>query len=403
MYTFMSIEDLATASGSTTVGPDGEATPGERRLRENSRFEALQMEAALRQEVDGMKALLQQQAQELAALRGAKRALEQQLQSDISAVCEKLEALQLAFDQHKEDLQQMHATSREAAQEIKSLQGALGTTIREMRGMVAQVQGLRAHVVDDVTTAVQVDLHDDKRGLRQMAASLDAIMDNLTSDQSVKLVAAARHICTPGQQFVRLSSHYGSYRALRHWLSRYMRIKSMQLLYKSSRDGFKYSTFLSKTLGAQRLLFLIRDGPAHLFACTMDHPLAQPDSPTQAKETPCPVSFYSISGACGGPTKIPMPAELSQGVAVAGREGAVRGPDGQPVADMAIGVDDAAVMVLGRDESGPAADLSGCAMMVKKAYLPIGYRGEVDEDGDGTLAGSMTFAITEMEVWLLAS
>ncbi|CEM18862.1 unnamed protein product [Vitrella brassicaformis CCMP3155] len=178
--------------------------------------------------------------------------------------------------------------------------------------------------------------------------------------------------------------------------------KPPSLLYKSSRDGFGHSSLLDCVSDVSNLLFVVQHNDTHKFAAFVDGPLEPPADPTSYETTDCPVRVYSISGACDGPTRIDTPPDGRQAVAVAGREGAVRWLGGRPFAKVAIYVDDAAGVVLAYAEPGLAADLSSCGMMVKNPYLPAGYRGPVDAAGDGTLAGSMTFTITEMEVWTLS-
>mmetsp|Transcript_39133 Transcript_39133/g.111816 ORF Transcript_39133/g.111816 Transcript_39133/m.111816 type:complete len:322 (+) Transcript_39133:15-980(+) len=284
----------------------------------------------------------------------------------------------------RKELLRIKTVEQQYAQELVTLKRQLEEEAAQRR---MQVQALHRHVVDEVTTAVQVGFHDDKEELKtdllQRLRAMDLPLsgrcdllhervDNSKSHEGAKLKAASQHICIPGQQFLRLSSRLGSYRALHDWLSRFMDIKSINLFYKSSRDGFKYPTFLDKTHGISRLLLLMRDGPTHLLACTVDGPLAE------GKKTRCLVSFYAITGPYDSPTKITTPADgggqrqYLPYVALAGRE-ELRGGDGQPIAHVSIGVEHGPAVWLGYTQPDPAADLTSCYMRATRLSLPDGY------------------------------
>ncbi|CEM19311.1 unnamed protein product [Vitrella brassicaformis CCMP3155] len=175
------------------------------------------------------------------------------------------------------------------------------------------------------------------------------------------------------------------------------RDRQLKLLYKMSRDGAAYTDLLNGVGDASGLLFVIQDGSTHKFSAFIDGPLAQPADPTRHKVSRCPISLYSISGAYDAPTKIPLPAEKPQSVAVAGREGAVLGSSGQSSGNVYIGEMGAAVLWLGKAEPGPAADLRSCHVWVTEAHLPPGYRGAMDE-GKGILATDKNFTATEIDV-----
>ena len=167
---------------------------------------------------------------------------------------------------------------------------------------------------------------------------------------------------------------------------------------RMSRDGRAYTDLLTGVRDVSGLLFVIQDGSTYKFSAFIDGPLAQPADPTQIKTSPCAVSLYSISGAYDAPIKIPLPAEKSQRVVVAGREGVVRGSDGQSGGNVCIEELEGAACWLGHANPGPAADLSRCQLWVKKAHLPTGYRREVNRHRNGTLATRTNFTATDIEV-----
>ncbi|CEL92916.1 unnamed protein product [Vitrella brassicaformis CCMP3155] len=175
------------------------------------------------------------------------------------------------------------------------------------------------------------------------------------------------------------------------------------LLYKSSRDTFTYASFLNKVTGKSGLLFALRDGDTHRFGCFIDGPLTPPDDPRRTNWYKVPVFFFSLSGAYETPTKIELP-EDRQKVEVAGTQGAVRSIEGRMIANVCIGRSPPGVLCLGFGRRGPVADLSSCNQWMNiNEDLSGGYTGERDEDGDGTLAQTIDFTCTEMEVWQVLS
>ncbi|CEM19321.1 unnamed protein product [Vitrella brassicaformis CCMP3155] len=320
-----------------------------------------------------------------------------------------MNSMRALLEQQQEEMRSMrerHAkmaqvTRQESAEREARLRSWLEREVAARQALAQEVQEQREYLVEEVSIDVRTEFSDQIKDMKQQMSqkieSFSAKIDSSPSHAGVELMAASHYICTAGQQ----SSLFGSYRALRDWLRRYTYINTMKLLYKSSRDGFKYATFFDKTLGARRSLFLIRDGPAHLFGLTVDGPLTPPLNPTRSKHTPCAISLYSISGAYDAPTKIPLPVE-GQKVAVAGREGALTGSDGQPHGKVCITGRNEAALWLGYADPGPAADLRTCHMWVNKAHLPAGYRGAlVGTKNNGTLATDKNFTATEIEVWAL--
>ncbi|CEM37814.1 unnamed protein product [Vitrella brassicaformis CCMP3155] len=234
------------------------------------------------------------------------------MQQQLWALEQKIKQMEEA-DRTQEDAHRSHV--RRYLDAMEDLRLELQGERAARQAHAQQLEDLRAHVADEVTTGVQVQLHDNNQSVQQALQSMDNKILILTSNEVRNLMAVSHNICTPKKQFLRLSSYYGSYGALRAWLSRYIYIKSMKLVYKSSRDGFKYSTFLDKIDGVSRLLLLIRDGPEHLIASIIDGPLTLPQDPTSFIFTPCVVSFYAISGRVETPTKMAIPERWRMSIA----------------------------------------------------------------------------------------
>ncbi|CEM02441.1 unnamed protein product [Vitrella brassicaformis CCMP3155] len=180
---------------------------------------------------------------------------------------------------------------------------------------------------------------------------------------------------------------------------------TVTLIYKSSRDRFGYSSFLNKVVGKSGLLFALQDGPTHRFGAFIDGPLTPPDDPTQANIYKVPVFLYSLSGAYETPTKIEL-QEKDQQVEVAGTQLAVEDDDDESTADVCIA---GGYLWLGYGDPGPADDLSSCYQWIERDKLPEGHIDDSDiddeeedgtmDDGRRTLASTIEFECTEMEVW----
>ncbi|CEL94130.1 unnamed protein product [Vitrella brassicaformis CCMP3155] len=176
-----------------------------------------------------------------------------------------------------------------------------------------------------------------------------------------------------------------------------------QLLYKGERDGWTYEALFAKVGGAVNLLLLFKDTGAHTFASHIKGQLKPPSDPTAVETTPCPVTFYSISGAFEpqGITKITVPYNR-QRVQVAGIEGAVTGTK-----DIAGKVAIAGGRLwLGYQsvKGGPAGDLRSGCQWVLKDELPDGgrtYLGGFDSHGWATLAASHLFTCADLEIYTL--
>ncbi|CEM11359.1 unnamed protein product [Vitrella brassicaformis CCMP3155] len=162
------------------------------------------------------------------------------------------------------------------------------------------------------------------------------------------------------------------------------------LIYRGSRDTYAYPKMLQCVAGKSGLLFALRDGDTHRFGCFIDGELTPP------QEYKVPTFFYSLSGAYDTPTKIELP-EDRQTVAVAGTQGAVMDKKREPLANVYIG---RGYLWLGFAEPGPAADLSSCHQWIAKdELLPLGYKGNINQQGNGTLAQSNNFTASEIEIW----
>ncbi|CEM19282.1 unnamed protein product [Vitrella brassicaformis CCMP3155] len=204
-----------------------------------------------------------------------------------------------------------------SAEREDPLLSLLEREIAARQALAQQVQEQRRYLVEEVSIDVRVEFDDEIKEVKEIIEQVMAgVRYNLEliafrydryipSSKGLKLMMVADQLCQPGKQFLRLSSLCGQYRYLREWLGGFMALKSMKLLYKSSRDGQKYPAFLDKTRGAARPFILIRSGPGHLFGCTIGGPLAEPDDPNQHAFIPRPVSFYSITGGYDMPCEIP--------------------------------------------------------------------------------------------------
>ena len=168
---------------------------------------------------------------------------------------------------------------------------------------------------------------------------------------------------------------------------------------RSSRDTFAYPSFLNKVEGKSGVLFALQDD-THRFGAFIDGQLKPPADAAQTNWYEAPLFFFSLSGAFAAPTKIELP-EGKQWVDVAGTQGVVTDENDVPAANVAIGRSPAGNLWLGSSHTGPAADLSRCQQWinVEDPFSEAGYQGAIDEDGDGTLARTMVFTSTEMEVW----
>mmetsp|Transcript_39726 Transcript_39726/g.113253 ORF Transcript_39726/g.113253 Transcript_39726/m.113253 type:complete len:456 (+) Transcript_39726:180-1547(+) len=172
-----------------------------------------------------------------------------------------------------------------------------------------------------------------------------------------------------------------------------------ELLYKATRDGWRYGRLIDSVGDASGLLVVVQHNDTHRFGAFIDGQLKQPSDPTKEAQSECRLFFYSVSGACGNPTptKVPIPEENRSAVSVAGREGVAQGRT-----YLSIDAWDSAYLELGsndHDVTGPSGDLHRCRMWISKASLPAGYVGQVDADGDGTLAGAQMFTASDIEVW----
>ncbi|CEM24729.1 unnamed protein product [Vitrella brassicaformis CCMP3155] len=173
-----------------------------------------------------------------------------------------------------------------------------------------------------------------------------------------------------------------------------------QLLYKGERDGWTYEALFAKVGGAVDLLLVFKDTGAHTFASHIKGQLKPPDDPTAVETTPCPVTFYSISGAFEqqGITKITVPHHY-QRVKVAGIGGAVTEILGPLCCKVAIG----ARLWLGFGKGGPAGDLRSGCQWLSREELPrrMTYRGSFSEEGYATLAASHVFTGADLEIHAL--
>ncbi|CEM02450.1 unnamed protein product [Vitrella brassicaformis CCMP3155] len=168
------------------------------------------------------------------------------------------------------------------------------------------------------------------------------------------------------------------------------------LLFKSSRDTFGYQSFLNKVTGKSGLLFALRDGDTHRFGYFIDGQLKPPNDRTETTGPyKVPLFFFSLSGAYETPTKIELPEE-AQCVDVAGTQGAAKARNMDWRANVAIAC---GRLWLGFDEPGPAADLSRCYQWIKEGELQAKYKGNINSNGNGTLARTSSFTCDEMEVY----
>ncbi|CEM33497.1 unnamed protein product [Vitrella brassicaformis CCMP3155] len=342
------------------------------------------------------------------------------------ALSARVAALQLAFEQHREKTQQeirsikdrheqQQAALAQKAQESAGearLRSRLESEIAARQALAQQVQEQRRYLVEEVSIDVRVEFDDE---IKEVKETIEEVMAgvcynleqiafhygrNVPSSKGLKLMMVADQLCQLGKQFLRLSSLCGQYRFLREWLGGFMALKSMNLLYKSSRDGQKYPTFLDKTRGVPRPFILIRYGPSHLFGCTIDGPLTEPEDPQHYAFTPRPVSLYSISGAYDMPCEIPIPTDKPQVVGVVGRE-----VTNHSASAVLISAWEVANLRLAFARPGTTVTPSASSMLVRKEHLPRGFQGPTTRDSPdgvyGTLAGVAYFSPTEVEVWAL--
>jgi len=177
-----------------------------------------------------------------------------------------------------------------------------------------------------------------------------------------------------------------------------------KLLYKGERDGWAHKTMLAKVGKAADLLFVIKDMGGHVLASHLKRQLKLPDNPTDVERTiNCPVTFYSISGAFeegDGIVKIAVPNNW-QWVVVAGTEAEVTSSQGVPRGSVCIG---GGRLWLGIGKNGqPAGDMRLCQQWLRRSDLPDGktYRGDFNDDGQATLAATLSFTCADIEIYTL--
>ncbi|CEM24720.1 unnamed protein product [Vitrella brassicaformis CCMP3155] len=339
----------------------------------------------------------------------ASRGTDAQLHSDLAS-------LRASFDDYKQQTEKriaaLEAALEEKTKEWAARQHALRREMEAAKGeqdkrIQERLQEERRFVLEEMAIAMQVELHDDKKDLQELIKhaerSWQAALQKMLSSKSSKLMAVSRYLCVPGGQFLRTSYRYA---ALRDWLAGWTAVActSMKLLYKGTRHGWHYPCLLDCIAASQgdRLLLLMRH-ESHVFGCLIDGQLLEPpDASASTCTSVAMLTFISLCGACNEPTKIPLPAEARK-VKMAGRQGAVRGSNGAPRANIFMGGAQHAALWMGYAKPvGPSCDLRSCELWIAKEHLPTpGYLGVVCGAGRGTLSDRKTFTLTEMEVWAL--
>ncbi|CEL92663.1 unnamed protein product [Vitrella brassicaformis CCMP3155] len=171
--------------------------------------------------------------------------------------------------------------------------------------------------------------------------------------------------------------------------------KKLTSLYRASVHGTTYGDLL-RYVGYAKPLVLVIKKSQYVFGAFISARIWLPDDPTSYRRYLCHVWLSSLAGHFTAPTKIDIP-RLDQYMAVAGREGDVAGAN----------VDIGGTLWLGagsRDSGRPAADVRRCAQAIDSNYVPVGYMGVREQDGDSPffghtlLGGSEYFTADEIEV-----
>ncbi|CEL99332.1 unnamed protein product [Vitrella brassicaformis CCMP3155] len=183
--------------------------------------------------------------------------------------------------------------------------------------------------------------------------------------------------------------------------------RSLALLYKSVRDGYSFGDMLAKVESASGLAFVVRKDQ-YLHGCFVGDRLQLPTkaaaptkfadaaaqvAPPEYREYDCPVWLFSLSGHFDKPTKIPLPPHV-QGIRVASREGGV--PLWWGKAKISVTHDE--YIHFGWDDPKQSENLQSMLHFIPKDDTPPAYRGEVDEDGDAVLGGTLHFMADSLEI-----
>jgi len=179
---------------------------------------------------------------------------------------------------------------------------------------------------------------------------------------------------------------------LRQWLRR----PSLQLLYRSTRDGDTFADFMGKVGSARRLLFAVKNN-SNKFGVFFDGPLNQPNNPTSIQMTTGDLFLFSLSGSFPQPTQIHPPQDR-QRVQVAGRDGAVATANpglGSGKITMARGN-----LWLGHSKSAtPSPSILSCCQWIDKGITPPGFTGRKWNAVHNLLADSRYFTADVVEVY----
>ncbi|CEM39579.1 unnamed protein product [Vitrella brassicaformis CCMP3155] len=180
-----------------------------------------------------------------------------------------------------------------------------------------------------------------------------------------------------------------------------------KLLYKGERDGWEQEAMFKNVGDATDLLLLLKDLGGPIIAAHIEGGLSPPPNPTAVATTPCAVSLFSVHGAFEGDgiTKIDVPQD-TQGVRVAGTQGAVKDKSGKARGMVCIGdmIHKAPGRLwMGIGYHGSAGDLRSCQQWVMKEELPADkkYIGTITNDGDAILGSSLNFTAADMEIYTL--
>ncbi|CEM36482.1 unnamed protein product [Vitrella brassicaformis CCMP3155] len=160
-------------------------------------------------------------------------------------------------------------------------------------------------------------------------------------------------------------------------------------LYRMSVDGTTYGDLLDNVGDAKPLILVIKKDQ-YVFGVYVSAGIQEPDDPTSDHEYRSDIWWFSLAGHFDEPTKIEIPQE-NQGVTVAGRKWNAFG------ANMGIG---GGILLgwSGTSDGPPSADIRSCYQYTRSEYVPEGYMGVMDEEGDALLGGSQNFIVNEIEV-----
>ncbi|CEM27079.1 unnamed protein product [Vitrella brassicaformis CCMP3155] len=157
-------------------------------------------------------------------------------------------------------------------------------------------------------------------------------------------------------------------------------------LYRTSVHGTNYSDLLDRVGDAKPLVFVIKKDK-YVIGVYISEGIQEPANRTDWNYYHSGVWWFSLAGHFPQPTKMDLPPD-DQLMLVAGREGQL------DFSGRTVRIGDE----LRLGNNNPLEGIRVCQQSTRSDYLPEGYTGERDEDGNAVLGGSLEFMADEIEV-----